>query len=92
MTLAADMPRVHQTSPEIQWAIVLLSRILDFEQIAMSLDLSVRSVQRIVSHFHTHGTIPNPGDNVIKKERKGNRHLRDVDVEVRYLTSWLTSN
>ncbi|KAF8137588.1 hypothetical protein EV363DRAFT_1124857, partial [Boletus edulis] len=56
-----------------------LSKFLDFEQTAMALDLSIRSVRRIVSYFNAHGTVPNPGEKTVPKERKGNRHLHDVD-------------
>jgi len=75
------MPRGHQTIPEIQWAVVRLSKLLDHEQIAMSVNISTRSVKRVLAHFHQYGTIPNPGEDVVRKERVGRRHLSDVDVE-----------
>lgn len=76
------MPQGQQTTPEIQWAIVRLSKFLDHERIAMCLDLSTRSIQRVLAHFQTYGTIPNPGEGTIEKMRVGRRQLRDVDVEV----------
>ncbi|KIK26292.1 hypothetical protein PISMIDRAFT_676084 [Pisolithus microcarpus 441] len=48
----------------------------------MCLDLSTRSIQRVLAHFQTYGTIPNPGDGTVEKMRVGKRHLHDVDVEV----------
>ena len=39
-----------------------------------------------MTHFRVHGSVPNPGKDAGQKpeacERVGNRHLRDVDVEV----------
>ncbi|KIK85510.1 hypothetical protein PAXRUDRAFT_40987, partial [Paxillus rubicundulus Ve08.2h10] len=71
----------HQISTKMQWAVICLSKLLDFKRTAMALDLSSRSVRHIVSYFNTHGTVPNPGENVVPKERQGNQHLHDVDVE-----------
>lgn len=75
------MPQGHQTTPEIQWAIVRLSKYLDHERIATCLNLSTRSVQRVLAHFQTYGTIPNPCDGTVEKMSVGKCHLRDVDVE-----------
>ncbi|KAF9228236.1 hypothetical protein BS17DRAFT_329217 [Gyrodon lividus] len=76
------MPRGQQTTPEIQWAIVWLAKLLDHEQIGTSLNLSTCSVKQILAHFHQYGTIPNPGKDDVPKEGVGRRrHLSDVDVE-----------
>jgi len=75
------MPQGQKTSTDIQWAIVRLSKFLDHERIGMCLNVSTRTVQRVLSHFHATGTIPNEkaGDEVVKRVR--NKHLRDIDVE-----------
>ncbi|KAF8120461.1 hypothetical protein EV363DRAFT_1189650 [Boletus edulis] len=76
------MPRGKQTLPEVQWAIVRLSKLglIDREQIAMCLDTSTCTVKRVLSHFNTYGTVPNPGDSTApQRERKHKRHLRDTD-------------
>ncbi|KIK94859.1 hypothetical protein PAXRUDRAFT_141989, partial [Paxillus rubicundulus Ve08.2h10] len=39
------------------------------------------SVRCIVSYFNAHRTVPNPGENVVPKERQGNQHLHGVNVE-----------
>ena len=75
------MPRDQQTTPEIQWAIIRLSKVLDHENIASCLNMPTRTVKRIISYFRRHGTVPNPGDHSTQEERTGNRHLRDVEVE-----------
>ncbi|KAF8835701.1 hypothetical protein BDN67DRAFT_1015314 [Paxillus ammoniavirescens] len=71
----------HQTSPELQWAIIRLIHFLDYERIAMCLNLSVRTVKCINTYFHTFGTIPNPGKKLDQKRGAGGKHLQDVDVE-----------
>jgi hypothetical protein len=78
------MPQGCQTSTDIQWTVIQLSRLLDHERIAMAVDLSIRSVRRIVSHFRDYGTVPNPENDLdtAPKEWKKGQHLRDVDVEV----------
>jgi len=52
----------------------------------MGLDVSTRTIRQVLSHFQTHGTIPEHSNSAEKKgykgEKKPNRHLRDVDVEV----------
>jgi hypothetical protein len=80
------MPQGCQTSTDIQWTVIQLSRLLDHERIAMAVDLSIRSVRRIVSHFRDYGTVPNPENDLdtAPKEWKKGQHLRDVDVEVRF--------
>ena len=77
-----DMPQGRQTCSEIQWAIVRLSRMLDQEQVSAGLNLSTRTVQRVLAHFHKYGTVPNEDDQPAKRDRSNNRHLRDIDVEV----------
>ena len=76
------MPQGHQTSPELQWAIVWMVHFLDYERIAMCLNLSVRTIKRVHTYFRTYGTIPNPSKRHGCKLGAGGRHLRDVDVEV----------
>ncbi|KAI5981113.1 hypothetical protein EDD15DRAFT_2184676 [Pisolithus albus] len=73
------MPRGQQTTPEIQWAIVRFSKFLHHERIAMCLDLSTRTVQRVLAHFWMYGTIPNPGDGTDEEMRVRKWQLRDVD-------------
>lgn len=75
------MVQGQKVSSEMQRAIVRLSRMLSNEQIAMCLDLSTRSVRRVLSHFHAYGTTSDTKEPPTEDERKGNRHLRDVDVE-----------
>ena len=67
---------------EMQWAIIRLSMLLDNDRIAMCLNLSARTVRRVLAHFHMHGTIPNPEEEQVQNERKRDRHLKDIDVEV----------
>jgi len=76
--------RGQQTGPEIQWAVVRLSRHLDLERIATCLDISLRTVKQILVHFRAYGTIPNPSEDAAPRENTGNHHLRDVDVDVKY--------
>ncbi|KIK74203.1 hypothetical protein PAXRUDRAFT_91192, partial [Paxillus rubicundulus Ve08.2h10] len=68
---------------DIQWTVIRLSRFLDHEQIAMSVDLSIHSVRCIISHFRDYGTIPNPENDLdtAPKEWEKCQHLHDVDVE-----------
>ncbi|KIK16908.1 hypothetical protein PISMIDRAFT_112404 [Pisolithus microcarpus 441] len=75
------MGQGQKISSEMQQAIVRLSRMLNNEQIAMCLDLSTCSVRRVLSHFHTYGTTSDTKEPPGEDECKGNRHLRDVDVE-----------
>ncbi|KIK95007.1 hypothetical protein PAXRUDRAFT_141690 [Paxillus rubicundulus Ve08.2h10] len=77
------MPRGCQTSTDIQWTVIWLSRFLDHERIAMSVDLSICLVRCIILHFRDYGTIPNPENDLdtAPKEREKCQHLRDVDVE-----------
>ena len=83
-----------KASPEMQWAVVHLSRFLPNDQIATGLNLSTHTVWRILSHFQVEGTIPHPNkedDQDKKDEKKGNRHLCDVDVKVSIFFSLLVS-
>ena len=78
------MPQGTKISSEIQWAILRLSKFLKSDQIAMCVEVSERSIRRVISHFRVHGTIE--GDKSVQEERKQNRHLRDVDIEVSVFT------
>jgi len=78
---SADMAQGQKIHPQVQWAIIRLSKLLKNDQIAMCLDLSTRSVRRVLSHFSVHGTIPYPEEEAPEK-RRGKSHLRDVDVDV----------
>jgi hypothetical protein len=76
------MPQGQQTTAEMQWVIIRLAKFLDHEWIGVCLNLSTRSVKRILTHFHQYRTIPNPGGDVIQKEKVGRRYLSDIDIEV----------
>ena len=78
------MPSGAKISPEMQWAILRLSKFISNDQIAMCFEVSERSIRRVISHFREHGTIE--GGTSDQEEHKKNRHLRDVDVEVGFLT------
>jgi hypothetical protein len=52
------MPQGHQTSPELQWAIVWMVHFLDYERITMCLNLSVQTIKHVHTYFRTYGTIP----------------------------------
>jgi transposase len=73
------MPHGEKISPEVQWIILRLSKLLKNEQIAMCVGVSERSIRRIISHFREHGTIEVAGS--VQEERTNNKHLRDIDVE-----------
>lgn len=68
----------------MQWVILRLSKFLKNDQIAMCVEVSERSIRRVISHFREHGTVE--GGTSVQEEHKGTRHLRDVDVEVGFLT------
>ena len=74
------MPRGTKISSEMQCVILRLSKFLKNDQIAMCVEVSERSIRRVISHFQEHGTIK--GGPSVQEEHKGNRHLRDVNVEV----------
>ena len=59
-----------------------MSHRLERDDIMMFLNLSTRTIRQVISHFRTHGTIPNQEEESAEKEHKNNQHLRDVDVEV----------
>ena len=59
------MPQGQQAIPEIQWAIIGLAKLVDHEQIGLCLNLSTRSVKRVITHFHQYGTIPIPGNTLV---------------------------
>jgi len=75
------MAQGQKIHPQVQWAVIRLSKLLKNDQIAMCLDLSTRSVRHVLSHFSVHGTIPYPEEEAPEK-RRGKSHLRDVDVDV----------
>ncbi|KIK93042.1 hypothetical protein PAXRUDRAFT_42827, partial [Paxillus rubicundulus Ve08.2h10] len=75
------MPQGQKTIPEMQWAVVRLAKFLDHERISICLNLSTCSIKQILAHFHQYRTIPNPGEEVVQKEKVGRRHLSDIDVE-----------
>lgn len=76
------MPRGQQPPPEIQWAVIRLSKFtcLDVERIAEGLELSVRTVKRIMSHFRAHGTVPNPGEDAAQNEHQLDRHRLNIEA------------
>jgi hypothetical protein len=74
------MPRGTKITSEMQWVILRLSKFLKNDQIAMCVEVSERSIRRVISHFREHGTVE--GATSVQEENKRNRHLRDVDVEV----------
>ncbi|KIK95557.1 hypothetical protein PAXRUDRAFT_140447, partial [Paxillus rubicundulus Ve08.2h10] len=53
----------------------------DHEQISICPNLSTHSVKQILAHFHQYGTIPNPGEEVVQKEKVGRRDLSDVNIK-----------
>ncbi|KIK77467.1 hypothetical protein PAXRUDRAFT_166741 [Paxillus rubicundulus Ve08.2h10] len=75
------MPQGQKTIPEMQWAVVRLAKFLNHERIGICLNLSTHSIKQILAHFHQYGTIPNPGGEVVQKEKVGRRHLSDIDVK-----------
>ena len=76
------MPQGRKVSPELQWAVIRLSKMLRNDQIAIGLGLSSHTVQHVLSYFNTNGTIPYPKEKPAEAEKKGNGHLQDADVEV----------
>ncbi|KAF9235450.1 hypothetical protein BU15DRAFT_34346, partial [Melanogaster broomeanus] len=73
------MPQGQQTSSEIQWAIIRLSRMLNQDNISAALNVSNRTVQRVQAYFRAYGTVPNEDNQPEKRDRTSNRHLRDVE-------------
>ena len=79
------MPQGQKISPELQWAIMRLSRIIRKDHIAVGLNLSICTVRHVLSHFNAYGIIlypPPPEEPSDAGVKKGYRHLRDADVEV----------
>ena len=81
------MPRGAKISSEMQGVILRLSKLLKNDQIAICVGVSERAIRRTIAHFREHGTIE--GSEPVPEESKGNRHLRDVDVEVHPLLCFL---
>jgi hypothetical protein len=75
------MPRGTKISSEMQWVILQLSKFPKNDQIATCVGVSERAIRSVISHFREHGTVE--GDVSIQEKVKQNRHLRDLDVEVR---------
>ncbi|KAF9222408.1 hypothetical protein BS17DRAFT_783676, partial [Gyrodon lividus] len=75
------MGQGQKISSEMQQAIIWLSRVLNIDQITISLNLSTCSIRQVLSYFQTHGTIPNAEEQSAQDDCKGNRHLRDIDIE-----------
>jgi hypothetical protein len=77
---------------EVQQIIVRMSPLFKKEDIAIYSGVSVRSIERILRYFKTHGTVEGSGQG--QPEPCGPRkHLRDIDVEVsvtKYYHSTLT--
>ena len=75
------MARGTKIPAEVQWIVIRLSSLLKKDDIAIYTGISVRSVERILMHFHAHGTIQ-VRESLQQVKR---RHLRELDVEVRPL-------
>ncbi|KAF9220069.1 hypothetical protein BS17DRAFT_882564 [Gyrodon lividus] len=75
------MGQGQKISSEMQQAIIWLSRVLNIDQITISLNLSTHSIRQVLSHFQTHGTIPNAEEQPAQDDCKGNRHLQDIDIK-----------
>ena len=56
--------------------------MLSNEQIAMGLDVSTRSVRRVLAHFYANGTIPDDHKELVEQEDHKNRCLDEAGVEV----------
>ena len=79
------MRKGKKITPEIQWAIIRLSRLLSNDDISVSLELSTHTVRRVLSHFSSFGTIPysdKDDEEPTQDKPRSNQHLRDLDVEV----------
>ena len=70
---------------EVQQIIVRMSSLFKNEDISIYIGLPVRSIERILQYFKTHGTVEGSGQ-VPQGPRK---HLRDIDVEVSVTKSLL---
>ncbi|KAF9221319.1 hypothetical protein BS17DRAFT_810015 [Gyrodon lividus] len=69
------MGQGQKISSEMQQTIIRLSWVLNIDQIAISLNLSTRSIRQVLSYFQIHGTIPNAEEQPAQDDCKGNRHL-----------------
>jgi len=80
----AGMGQGKKISPEIQQAIVRMLGRLNPDEISMYLDVSTRSVRRVMSYFREYGTIPDAQESAQEERQnnRNNRQLRGVDVEV----------
>ena len=72
------MPHGQKISPDVQWIVIRLSRLLRKEQIAIYTGVSIRSIERILEHFQKHGTVA--GLSGARHNRR--KQLRDIDIEV----------
>jgi len=83
LTTAAliGMTQGKKIAPEIQWAIVWFSWMLSIEHIAAGLDLSPRSVRRVLSYFYMHGTVAGDQEQPVVTEIQGNRRLDEDNVK-----------
>jgi hypothetical protein len=74
--------------PEVQWAIVHMSWMLDHDQISISLDVSLTTIKHVFWRFHTYETVssgtekPDSASDEEESTHQSNGHLCDVDVEV----------
>ena len=74
------MTQGQKLSPDMQWVVVRLSRLLRKEQIAIYTGVSIRSIERILESFQKHGTIAESDG----KQRSRRKQLCDIDVEVNF--------
>jgi hypothetical protein len=72
------MTRGSEIPVAVQWIIIRLSSLLQKEDISIYTGVSIRAVARILQYYRMHGGIKTQN----AEERRGNRHLRDLDVEV----------
>jgi hypothetical protein len=64
---------------EVQQIIVRMSPLFKKEDIAIYSGVSIRSIERILHYFKTHGTVEGSRQG---RHCSPRRHLRDIDVEV----------
>lgn len=64
---------------EVQQIVVRMSPLFKKEDIAIYSGVSIRSIERILRHFKTYGTVEGIGQG---QQQGPRRHLRDIDVEV----------
>src|ERR1700731_1327591 len=70
------MPHGHKISADVQWIVVRLSSLLEPLDFSTYKGVSLRSVERILQYFNTHGTVQVSEQDCRKAE------LRGLDVEV----------